>query len=591
MNISHRLRYFSKDLIRASSLLWKADKKIASLNILLQVVLALLPILSLYLMKLMIEAVVHGNQPFETILPLIIIYGVIQLLLAGAGQYAGYISTAHQHKLTDYLSTEVLEKAVKVDYAYYENPAYHDTLHLAQQQAIYKASQLLNNFNAILLNSLSLVFLAGLFLTLHSYFALFFIALSIPLAIIKWYSGFALLKLERKFVHQEREANYIHQTLTGINSAKEVRVFGFGDYFIAQFKQIRHLIQTEKIMLNRKLTIYSLLAETGEIIAMTIVFGLLANYTWQKVITVGAFVVYLQGFQRLQSTSKGFLQALVQLFQQRIFLKDLFAFLDLNTSDQQNLQLPFPPLKRGLTVSNLSFSYPGMQKEVLHNISLHCPPSSIIAIVGENGSGKSTLVKLLARLYETKTGDIKIGDQHIADIDIPSFREETVFLFQDFEKYFLSVEENITIGDFRADKNDGDIITSAQLSGAHSFIQHLSKGYKTRMGRLFKGSEQLSGGQWQKLAISRAFYRKASLIILDEPTSALDAGAEAGVFKNIKTQMKDKMVILITHRLYNLKMADYIYVLKDGHMDQEGNFEQLIKEEGQFKKLYETQKL
>jgi ATP-binding cassette subfamily B protein len=591
LNIKGSIRFFFKDLIRASALLWKADKAIASVNVVIQFVQALLPILSLYFMKQMIEAVVHASKPFADVVPLIAAYGLIQLLLAVVGQYASYISTIHQHKLTDSLSAKVLEKAIEVDYEYYENPTYHDTLHLAQQQAIYKASQLLSNFNGMLLNSLSLVFLVGFFFTLHSVFALLFIVLSIPLAAIKWYSGFALLKLEKKFAPMEREANYLHQTLTGITSAKEVRVFGFGDYFIKKFKHIRHIVQKEKIKLNARLTWYSLFAEVGEIIAMTFIFGLLAKYTWQKVITVGAFVIYIQGFQRLQSTSKGFLQALVQIFQQRLFLKDLFAFLDLKTNTNVTGDKPFPQVAKGITVNQLSFTYPGTNKQVLNNVSLAINPGSIVAIVGENGSGKSTLVKLLARLYEVQTGDIKVDDDLLSDIDMPSFRENTVFLFQDFEKYFLTVEENITLGDFRDDKIQTEVEAAATLSGAHSFIKNLSNGYKTRMGRMFRGSEQLSGGQWQKLALSRAFYRKARLVILDEPTSALDASAESEVFVNVKEQMKDQMVILITHRLYNLKMADYIYVLKNGNIDQEGKFEDLIAAEGQFKKLYETQKL
>jgi ATP-binding cassette subfamily B protein len=591
LKIKSSIRFFFKDLIRASALLWKADKAIASVNIVIQFVQALLPILSLYFMKQMIEAVVHANKPFAEVVPLIAAYGLIQLLLAAIGQYASYISTIHQHKLTDSLSAEVLEKAIEVDYEYYENPTYHDTLHLAQQQAIFKASQLLSNFNGMLLNSLSLVFLVGFFFTLHSIFALLFIVLSIPLAAIKWYSGFALLRLEKKFAPMEREANYLHQTLTGITSAKEVRVFGFGNYFIQKFKNIRHIVQKEKIKLNARLTWYSLFAEVGEIIAMTFIFGLLAKYTWQKVITVGAFVIYIQGFQRLQSTSKGFLQALVQIFQQRLFLKDLFAFLDLKTNTNVTGHKPFPPIGKGITVNHLSFTYPGTNRQVLNNVSLAIKPGSIVAIVGENGSGKSTLVKLLARLYEVQTGNIKVDDDLLSDIDMPSFRESTVFLFQDFEKYFLTVEENITLGDFRNDKNQADVETAATLSGAHSFIKNLSNGYKTRMGRMFRGSEQLSGGQWQKLALSRAFYRKAKLVILDEPTSALDASAESEVFVNVKEQLKDQMVILITHRLYNLKMADYIYVLKDGNIDQEGSFDDLISTPGQFKKLYETQKL
>lgn len=573
------------------SLIWLADRNIGSINIVLQVILSFLPIILLYCMKLMIEAILHGGKSFNTILYLIIIYGLVQLLLAATNQLASFINSKHQLKLTDALSNKVLEKAISVDYEYYENPAYHDTLHLAQQQALYKAPLLLGNFNALLMNALSLIFLTGLFFTLHSTFALVFIVVSIPLAAIKWYSGFALLQLEKKFVPLEREAGYLHQTLTGINPAKEVRVFGYGSFFIEKFNAIRTLIFKEKTKLNARLNWYSLFAEMGEVIAMVFIFGILAKYTWQKAITMGAFVIYIQGFQRLQGASGNFLQALVQIFQQRIFLKDLFTFFDLNTDNAKTGSQPFPQTKTGLKVDNVSFTYPDMQRMVLDQVSLSCKPGNIIAIVGENGSGKSTLVKLLARLYDLNNSGIKIDECNIADIDIREFRKETVFLFQDFEKYFLTIDDNITLGDFNESKEDHKIKKAAELADADAFIQKLSKGYKTRIGRLFKGSEQLSGGQWQKLALSRIFYRKAKLIILDEPTSSLDPVAEFEVFENIKQQMKDQMVILITHRLYNLKTVDYIYVLKDGRIHQEGTFETLSTEKGEFKKMFDNQKI
>jgi len=586
-----KLKPFFKDLKRALILLWKADKSIARINIVLLVAQASLPIVSLYYMKLMVEAVVHGHKSFDTVLPVITAYGIIQLLIAATGQYSSYLSARHQYKITDNLSKDVLEKAIKVDYEYYENPAYHDSLHLAQQQATFKATQLLNSFNSFISNILSLVFLVGLFFTLHSLFALVFIVVSLPFAIIKWYSGFALLQLEKKFVPLEREASYLHQILTGVNAAKEVRVFGFGDFFIQKFKQIRALIQKEKTRLNARLSWYSLLAETGEIIAMTIIFGLLAKYTWQKVFTVGTFVIYLQGFQRLQSSSKSFLQALVQIFQQRLFLKDLFIFLDFETPQSVPYSKTFPPVISGLKVEDLSFTYPGTRRKVLNHVSLSCKPGNIIAIVGENGSGKSTLVKLLARLYQTSEGVISIDDDNVTTIDLAEFRSKTVFLFQDFEKYYLTIRENITLGDFRNPVPKEEVEKAARQSDAHDFIQKLSKGYDTRIGRVFRGSEQLSGGQWQKLALSRAFYRQARLIILDEPTSSLDPVSEFEVFENLKKHLKDQIVILITHRLYNLKIADYIYVLKDGNISQEGKFENLIHQEGEFRNMYNNQRL
>lgn len=591
MKLPKNIRYLFKDLARAFGLIWRADKFIALINIILLIVQALLPILLLYFLRALIEGVIHGNKSFDTVIPIIIYYGIIQLLTIIAGQIASYIGTIQQQKLTDNLSAEVLEKAVKVDYAYYENPAYHDSMHLAQQQAIYKAGMLLSNFNAMLLNSMSLVFLIAFFISMHLLFALPFTAVLIPLAAVKWYSGYALLKLEHKFAPAEREANYLQGVLTGVSAAKEIRLFGFGDSFIQKFKIIRANIHHEKNRLNLKLTWYSLFAESAEVIAMLVIFGILAKYTWMHIITIGAFVIYIQGFQRLQSTAKSFLQAMVQVFQQRLFLNDLFQFLDMRTDGGSTGDKPFIMADKGISINKLSFTYPGTEKVILRDVSIQCKPGSIVAIVGENGSGKSTLVKLLGRLYNTQPGSIKLEDDNYADIGISSFQKNSIFLFQDFEQYMLTVEENISLSDIEKKKNDADIVNSARFSGASQFIEKLSHGYQTRLGRSFVKGEQLSGGQWQKLALSRAFYKDAKLVILDEPTSAMDASAEYDVFNNIKSQMKDKMVFLITHRLYNLKIADHIYVLKDGTINQEGSFNSLIKAPGLFKEMYDKQKL
>lgn len=593
-NLKGSLQYFKKDLLRIVQILWNGDRPTALINIFLQFAMALLPVVSLYYIKELIETLMSGTTQFDVVLKVLLAFGAVQLLLALASQYSTYINTIHQQKITDYLSNKVLNKATEVDYSYYENPAYHDTLHLAQHQSLYKATQLLNNFNALLVNSLSLLFLLLFFISLNSLFALLFIVLSVPLAIIKWYSGYALMQLERKFAPLEREANYLHQTLTGVSSAKEVRVFGFANTFIQKFKTIRQHILQGKTKLHRKLNFYSLIAQSVEIVAMVFIFGLLAKNTLEASITVAVFVVYLQGFQRLQSTSKNFLQALVQIFQQRIFLKDLFTFFDIEVRRETTATLPFPKAKTGLNVQNLSFTYPQTSKSVLKSISLSCAPGEIIAIVGENGSGKSTLVKLLGRLYDVQSGTIKIGDTSLHDISNDSFREQSIFLFQDFEKYFLSIEDNIVLGENIADERNRDskrIERAATLSGAHGFISKLSKGYQTRMGRLFRGSEQISGGQWQKLALSRIFYKNTQLVIIDEPTSALDATAEFELFKNIKDELKEKMVILVTHRLYNLKIADYVYVMQEGSITEEGSFESLINKGGAFTKMYQAQKL
>lgn len=584
------IKILRKHLLRSLKLVWEADKLLAFVNLFLQMLQALLPVASLYCIKILIERLTIGNAAFEEIVYVIIAFLAFQFLLALAAQYAAYINTIQQQKLTDHLSQQVLDKAISVDYEYYENPAYHDTLHLAQQQSLYRASVLLTGFNAVLLNGLSLLFLIVFFVSLHSGFALLFICFSLPLAIIKWYYGIATMQQERKLAPMEREAAYLHQTLTGVTYAKEVRVFGYGSFFMEKFNSIRNYIRKEKQQLNQKLTRYSLIAEAIEVMAMAFIFFLLAKQTWSKTISIGVFVIYIQGFQRLQSSSKNFLQSLVQVLQQRVFLQDLFSFFDIPVKATATKSQPFPVLQKGLSVQHISFQYPQTEKEILHDVSLHCAPGQIIAIVGENGSGKSTLVKLLAGLYELQKGNIFFDDIQLSEMGAAAYRNNSIFLFQDYEKYFFTVEENITLG-VSKERSAVSVEAAAQLAGASSFITNLSRGYQTRMGRLFDGSEQLSGGQWQKLSLARIFYKDAALIVLDEPTSAIDANAEAALFANIKKHLQNKMVIIITHRLYNVKIADHIYVMHEGSIAEQGHFEFLLQQHGIFRKMYEAQKL
>ncbi len=580
-----------RNIKRSLYLLWETNRRLALLSFALQVIQALLPVVSLFFIKLIIEKVTD-KLPFSDLLPFIIYFLATQLTFALVQQYAAHITAVYQPMITDHLSQKVLNKAISVDYAYYENPAYHDNLHLAQQQSLYKAGAILSNFNSFITSGFALLFLLLFFISMQSFFALLFIALSIPLALIKWYFGIATFQQERKLAPLEREALYLHQVLTGVSYAKETRLFGFGSFFIEKFANIRSYILLQKKSLNKRLTQYSLLAESIELIAMATIFAFLAKQAVTGFITLGLFVIYIQGFQGLQNNSRNFLQSIVQILQLRIFLQDLFTFLDLKMATKPDNQQPFPILNKGLIIDSLSFHYPGIAKPVLQNISLKCQPGQIVAIVGENGSGKSTLIKLLAKLYEAQSGTILFDETALNHITSESYQKKAVFLFQDFEKYFFTVEENITLGRPMAGKTDAEIQEAATLSGANRFITKLSKGYKTRMGGIFDGSTQLSGGEWQKLALSRVFYRDdAAMIVLDEPTSALDAGAEYEIFNQIKLLAGNKIVILITHRLYNLKIADYLYVMEHGTISESGTFDELVNKGGLFTRLYNMQQL
>jgi ATP-binding cassette subfamily B protein len=293
----------------------------------------------------------------------------------------------------------------------------------------------------------------------------------------------------------------------------------------------------------------------------------------------------------MQTSSKAFFQSLLQVFQLRSFVKDLYGFFELSEGQKVSANHHFPEQLDQLRIESLSFRYPNQQQPIISGINIEASRGQIIAIVGENGSGKSTLVKLLAGFYRPDQGSIQLDGINIQDIKQDDFYKQTCFFFQDYEKYFLTAGQNIHFEYNYTDLVEKKAAAAGQSSGASSFIEKLANGYQTKMGSIFEGSEQLSGGQWQKLALAKIFYKDAQLVVLDEPSSALDAFAELNLYEKIKTELKDKIVILISHRLYNLKMADTIHVMQDGKIVQSGKFEQLIVEDGLFRSMYEKQRI
>ena len=585
--------YKVKDFVRIVVQIWKAGRTIAFTNLILKVLLAALPILILFITKHLIDLITHTraiNQ--DAIIRTILWMLAIQIVNAFLTQLSNYVSTLQQQLVTDYLSQSVIKKAIEVELEYYENPEYHNTLHLAQHQALYKAPAVVNTISQLVESSFSIIVLSALFFTLGWIYALSLIIIAIPIIAIRWYNGKSTYLLEKKSTVLERQSGYLNMVLTTEINAKEVRAFGFGSSFLNRFIEIRELLFREKKTLNKKQSTAGFFAQVVEIIVICLIYLRLALQTLAGAITIGSFILYFQAFQRLQGALKTWLQTMVQLYQSQLFLGDVFAFLDLPSTRTKRIA-PNDVNKTKwdkLIVNNLSFTYPNTEKAILHNITFSCEPGSVISFVGENGSGKSTLVKLLCRLYDIKEGEITIGTVNLKEIEEEKLRENVSVVFQDFGKYYISISENIQLG--FGEKTDPKKITQSAISaGAHDFIQAMPLGYQTILGRSFINSEELSGGQWQKLAIARAFYRSSKILILDEPTSHIDPVAEYELFKEIKEKFKDKIVVLITHRLHNLKIADYIYVMSEGRIVEHGTFTTLIAMDGVFNEMYTKQQL
>ncbi|MDP4291766.1 MAG: ABC transporter ATP-binding protein [Bacteroidota bacterium] len=585
--------YRVKDFKKIMMQIWKAGPATTVLNLILKIIQAILPIQILFLTKQLVDLITHVKTiDRNAIVGVIIWLLMIQIVNAIVTQLSNYFSSLQQQLVTDYLSQAVIKKAIEVELAYYENPEYHNTLHLAQHQAIYKSPMVVGNINQLIESTFSIVVLSALFFTLGWIYAVSLLIIAIPIIAIRWYNGKSTYALEKKSAELERQSGYLNHVLTSEVHAKEVRAFGFGTTFLKRFTEIRKRLYREMKTLNKRQSIAGFIAQLIEIIVICLMYLRLALETLAGVITIGGFILYFQAFQRLQSSLKSWLQTVVQLYQSQLFLGDIFAFLDLPSFKTSDTTVPDDPKTKWntLTVSNLSFRYPNTEKMVLRDLSLSCKSGEVIAIVGENGSGKSTLVKLLCRLYPFEKGQIRVGEQELRKIPEEEFREHVSVVFQDFGKYYTSVTDNIQLG-FKEKTDPEKIVQSAKSAGAHAFIESMPLGYKTILGRSFINSEELSGGQWQKLAVARAFYRSSDILILDEPTSHIDPIAEYTLIEEIKEKFREKIVVFITHRLHHLKIADQIYVMKEGRIAEHGTFNELAKNGGTFSEMYRKQQL
>lgn len=552
--------------------------------------MGLIPTAILYVTKNLFDQFGHISPTnFNSILIWIALLISLQIFQSFLTNVDNYISFIQEQKITNEIVYKILNKAIAIPYTYYEEAQYQDTLHMAQQQSQQNLPLIYQNFKSFLTQLLTFTILIVYFFTLIKAYAWLILLVAVPLSIIKWYSGFALHRLDKQLVSKERESYYLIHLLTGSAYAKELRTLNFGTYILNRLKDIKAFIFQKKNLLQKKLISLGFLTEILELsILFYILYGL-AQMAFTQSIGISLFIVYIQGIQRIQSTLKSLLNSLLQLFQQRRFIQDFNLFLALDREKPIHGSILMDIHGNGLEINQVDFQYPGSTQKTLEQIHLTCQIGQTIAIVGMNGAGKTSLIKLLAGLYSPSQGEIKWNVHLLQELDEAHYKQNSLFVFQDFEKYFLQIKEIIAMGNLDQPIDMEAIQQAARLADAEEFIQQLPHSYETRLGKIFEGGEQISGGQWQKLAIARAFYRPAHLIVLDEPTSALDAISEATIFQNFKKMAANRATILITHRLYNLKLADYIYVMDEGKIVEKGKFDELKNQNGLFKQLFDQQ--
>jgi len=380
--------------------------------------------------------------------------------------------------------------------------------------------------------------------------------------------------------------------LTSTDYAKDIRLLGLGQLFISRYRDLREQIRKERLSLAFRASVEEFASKA---IALAVVFGtfaFIAQQAFNGVITIGDMLMYFGAIQQGQSFLNSFLSSLVGLYENNLFLTALYQFLDLKTKiEEPSNPISFPrPIKNGICFEQVGFSYPNTSTIVLKDINLEILPGQIVALVGENGSGKTTLIKLLCRLYDPQEGTIKIDGIDLRNFRTYDLRREISAVLQDYANYHFKARENIWLGNINMPEDMDNIVRAAECAGIDEAIKRLAKGYDTFLGRVFeKNGAELSIGEWQKIALARAFFRDSQMIILDEPTSSLDAKAEENVFNRFKQLAAGKMAVIISHRLSSVTMADRIYYIKEGCVTEQGTHRQLMDQGKEYAQLFEIQ--
>lgn len=577
---------------RGLALAWRASPKLGFAILVLTAISAALPPAMAYVGKLIIDAVVSGSTTHT------LEFVGLEFALIGAitvVQRTLFLSrTLLGNRLGISVNSSILQKAIGLDLSQIENSEFYDKLNRARQEASGRSLQLVNDTFQFFQNALTLLGYVALLLAFSGWAVLALVLASLPATYAEMRFSSIGFRLYNWRSADRRRLAYMEYVLANDSHAKEVRVLGLGERFLGRYNELAERFYGEDSSLAKKRTFWVILLSLLSSAAFYGCYLVIALQAARGQISLGNLTLYVVVFRQGQQAFQSCLAAIGGTYEHNLYLSNLFEFLAIPRPALPTLsaRAPSPPPERreGIYFDNVSFRYPGRETWALRNVRLHIPKAQSVAVVGANGAGKSTLIKLLCRLYYPTEGTIYLDGKDLREWDSAELLRRISVVFQDFNRYQLSLRENVGVGQIHSLDDESHVRRALDRGGAAELLNDMPEGLETSLGTWFRDGRELSGGQWQKIAVSRAFMREeADILILDEPTAALDAEAESRAFQKFQELTVGKTSLIISHRFPVARLADHIIVIEQGQIQEEGSHEELTRAAGRYAQLFALQ--
>ena len=587
---------------RAFGLVWRSSKRLTVALALATLLIAAVPPSIAWAGKRIVDAVVARSHD-ETLEWVGVELGLV-ILQATLTRGLGLIRSILGSRLGTDVNVAILERATALELRHFEDPEFYDKLSRARREASSRPMSLVTESFALVQNLLTLTGYAALLLQFSGWVVLALMIATVPATIAEMRFSKATFRLRNWRSPDSRRLIYLEYVLANDEHAKEVKLFGLGPMFLGRYKELAERFHAEdsKLATRRSIvtTLLSLLA-TG---AFYVSYAAMALLAAASKLTLGNMTMYVLAFRSGQSAFQSILSGIGSIYEHNLYMSNLFAYLDGTVAAEDEakakpIEAPAPKLlgdgtsEQGIRLENVSFRYPNQKKDdkwVLRNVDLFIPRGQSVALVGQNGAGKTTLVKLVTRLYEPTEGRVLLDGKDLRAWDRTELLSRYGVVFQDFNQYQLKLRENVGVGSVEHLEEVPRIERAVEQGGAHTLVANLSTGLETPLGKWFQDGVELSGGQWQKVALARGFMREqADILVLDEPTAALDAEAEQAVFERFKELSKGKTTLIISHRFPTVRMADRILVLANNGIEEDGTHDALLAANKTYAHLYSMQ--